>query len=309
MQVSVIIPTYNGANKLPNILRALAQQTFQDFETIVVVDGSTDNTIDILESGKNWGLKDFKYIVQPNVGRAKVRNRGAAEAKGDLLIFFDDDMMPFEKTVDIHHQFHQTYSNSILVGRSSQKVDTSYPFHDFFLYRHEIEKKWYKNFNSPNFIPVGLGNYVFSTQNLSMPKNLFEQLGRFDERLTDSEDFDLCMRAFRQNVPIYFSYEAVAWHCDFLNIEQYIKRQVQYWHSKKKLAQLRPEYVQMHPISFQNAISPKNWKYYLKSIFIYNSFWKFITHSKAFRKLVPASLRFKIYSFIVDASTRKIMSS
>ena len=113
--VSVIIPTFNGAHKLANIFKALKAQTFSDFELVVVVDGSNDNTKEVLDQYKKE-FQNCKVIYQQNGGRAKVRNAGAKEAGGDLLIFFDDDMLPEPDCVAIHFQHHEKFSGSILMG-------------------------------------------------------------------------------------------------------------------------------------------------------------------------------------------------
>ena len=108
--ITVIIPTYNGAKKVVNCLHSLEKQTFQNFETIVVIDGSTDDTKAILEATK-WNLKDFKVIFQENKGRACVRNTGAKHAKGDVLVFLDDDMRLEATGVEKHLLHHQNIYN------------------------------------------------------------------------------------------------------------------------------------------------------------------------------------------------------
>ena len=140
MKVSVVIPTYNGANKIPNVLRALEKQTIQDFETIVVIDGSTDNTVEVLRA-LNLTLKSFRIIEQENKGRAAVRNKGGQEAKGDLLIFFDDDMRPEPDCISQHVLHHENINKStIAVGRSAEDVKLCIT--DFHFYRAYLSDKW-----------------------------------------------------------------------------------------------------------------------------------------------------------------------
>src|SRR5689334_11983442 len=115
MEVSVIIPTYNGERKISRLLDALLRQTVKEFRVIVVVDGSKDNTVSILESYKSK-FREFIVIVQENKGRATVRNRGAQAARSELLIFFDDDMEPFPDCVERHVNFQKKHEDSILCG-------------------------------------------------------------------------------------------------------------------------------------------------------------------------------------------------
>jgi glycosyltransferase involved in cell wall biosynthesis len=91
VSVSVIIPTWNGAGRIDRCLAALDNQNFdRSFEIIVVNDGSTDGTLDIVAR-----YPRARVITQPNAGPAAARNRGAREALGDIIVFTDDDCEPF----------------------------------------------------------------------------------------------------------------------------------------------------------------------------------------------------------------------
>ncbi len=88
--LSIVIPAYNAANTLPELLDALSQQTVpaSDFEVIVVDDGSTDATADI---ARRAGVR---ILSQTNQGPAAARNHGAKEARGKYIIFTDSDCVP-----------------------------------------------------------------------------------------------------------------------------------------------------------------------------------------------------------------------
>jgi len=88
--VSIIIPTFNGASRIGNCLDALLRQKPRpNVEILVVDDGSTDNTADVV--GRYPGVR---CITQSNAGPAAARNRGAAEAHGTIVLFTDDDCVP-----------------------------------------------------------------------------------------------------------------------------------------------------------------------------------------------------------------------
>lgn len=85
--ISVIIPTYNSARFLPEAVESVLSQTFLPQDVIVVDDGSTDSTEDVLKPFR----RRIHYIRQENQGPAVARNRGIAEAKGDFIAFLDAD--------------------------------------------------------------------------------------------------------------------------------------------------------------------------------------------------------------------------
>ena len=90
MSVSIIIPTFNGVSRIGNCLDALVYQTAgRDAEILVVNDGSTDNTADVVAR-----YSGVRLITQSNAGPASARNRGALEARGTIILFTDDDCVP-----------------------------------------------------------------------------------------------------------------------------------------------------------------------------------------------------------------------
>ena len=87
MRFSVIVPLYNKAPYVRKALKSIVNQTFQDYEVIIVNDGSTDNSLDIV----NELFERFKILNQENVGVAAARNNGVAKSKGEYLCFLDAD--------------------------------------------------------------------------------------------------------------------------------------------------------------------------------------------------------------------------
>lgn len=92
-RVSIIIPLYNKARFIARALDSIYAQEFQDFEVIVVDDGSTDGSREVVE---NYG-KPLRLITQPNSGPGAARNRGVEMASGELIAFqdADDEWYPF----------------------------------------------------------------------------------------------------------------------------------------------------------------------------------------------------------------------
>ena len=89
MLTSIIIPTYNRAHLISRALRNIQQQTLSNWELIIVDDGSTDNTKDVV--GQFLNDKRIKYFMKENSGAAESRNVGVANSHGDLITFLDSD--------------------------------------------------------------------------------------------------------------------------------------------------------------------------------------------------------------------------
>lgn len=87
---SVIIPTYERANVIEECVRSILDQSFKNIEVVVVDDGSTDNTGDILKSVAESDDR-LRYIYQENAERSNARNHGIMEAKGEYICFLDSD--------------------------------------------------------------------------------------------------------------------------------------------------------------------------------------------------------------------------
>ncbi len=96
-QVSVIIPLYNKERIVERSVRSVLTQTFQDFELIIVDDGSTDGSMDVVK-----GIHDDRIVLisQENGGPGKARNTGVSHAKGDWIVFLDADDELFPETLE-----------------------------------------------------------------------------------------------------------------------------------------------------------------------------------------------------------------
>lgn len=129
MLITVFTPAYNRAHLLPRLYESLMAQTFQDFEWIIVDDGSTDNTEEIVkewlqpEGGVNIlhpldGIKGcIRYIKQPNGGKHRAINRGVQEAKGELFFIVDsDDRLPSNSLLRIAYYYEQIKNNLQFAG-------------------------------------------------------------------------------------------------------------------------------------------------------------------------------------------------
>ncbi len=298
MKVSIIIPTYNRERRIPNILRALEQQTYQDFEVIVSVDGSTDNTVKLLRES-TFQLKDLKIVERPNGGRSTAKNAGVSEASGELLVFLDDDMRPEPGCIATHLLHHQKHPNSICVG--TQTNDPSRAVTDIQRYRCYLDAKWERNLGNENE-PLRKENLYLTSANFSIPKLTYLNIGGFDNRIGDREDYEMAIRAFRKGVFVYFNRQAFSWHDDPITCQLYVKRQRESYHWTQTIKNLKKEVFEEGFRSFEAIQLPWYKKLVFRLCASKKCVW-LIDHTKVLVWL-PQQARFKLYDLVITSLSR-----
>ncbi|MGA1871247.1 MAG: glycosyltransferase family 2 protein [bacterium] len=129
--VSVIIPTYNRAKLLDEAIKSVLEQTYKNFEIIVVDDCSTDNTEEIVKKIKDTRIRYIRH--EENHGGSAARNTGIKAAKGDYIAFHDSDDLwlpqKLEKQVDIlinHKDIALVYTNIIYIDNNGKYLKVGF---------------------------------------------------------------------------------------------------------------------------------------------------------------------------------------
>lgn len=183
-KVSVIIPTYNRARLIGRAIRSILNQTFQDFEIIVVDDGSTDNSKDICCSLNDSRLHYIRH--EQNRGGGAARNTGIVAAQGEYIAFQDSDDEWLSDKLERQIQILEKASNEVgVVYTAFIRVDGS---RVFYLPSFEVVKKEGNILNQ-----LLKGNFV-STQTTMIRMSCFEKVGMFDEMLPRFQDWELFIR-------------------------------------------------------------------------------------------------------------------
>ncbi|MBD2177249.1 glycosyltransferase [Pseudanabaena sp. FACHB-1998] len=109
--ISVIIPTYNHEKYIAETIQSVLDQTFKDFELIVINDGSTDRTEEIIQKFKDDRIR---YIYQQNQGPSRASNRGILEAKGTYICLLAGDDVYYPEKLEIQYKYLTSYNKKVL---------------------------------------------------------------------------------------------------------------------------------------------------------------------------------------------------
>ncbi len=290
-RVSVVIPTYNGKEKLPGALAALEKQTLRDVEIIVSDDGSTDGTSDRVRMHAPHAI----CRTGPNLGRAGARNAGAKLASGEYLVFLDDDMRPEPDCLQTLVERAEKHEGIFTGAQWIPNISLDDPEREECrAYRYDLERRW-QSVMPREFGALNAENLFFTAAICLIPRNVFEKLGGFEERLRDAEDLDFGLRALEAGVNVFYEPKAVAWHHDFVSIRRYVLRQIEYRNATAKLLELRPHYVQNYTrFGTDVKLSPlKHAMYFFVARpYILDAIYRW-------RKGIPGAIRYRLYDRII----------
>jgi len=177
---SVIIPTYNRIGFLKQAVRSVLDQTYRDYELIVVDDGSTDNTPSLVKSFGNC----FSYVRQEHAGVSRARNTGIRHARAPFIAFLDSDDIWLPEKLQEGYRYICDHPEIAI---------------------HQTEEIWMRRGKRVNpmkkhqkrggmiFIE-SLHQCMVSPSSVIMRRELFERFGLFDELLPACEDYELWLR-------------------------------------------------------------------------------------------------------------------
>lgn len=205
--VSVIIPTYNRANLVGAAIRSVLSQSYENVELIVVDDGSTDNTCEVLA-----GFQSAISIVrQPNAGPAIARNRGIAAAHGEIIAFLDSDDLWMPTKLERQVRSLQTAGPETLCSLCNCTVvyangDRTTTFDIADLHPSCSTGMWV------NPVEVLLNRFVLFNQAVIIRREALERVGYFDETLRFGEDYELPFRLALEGPWTILRDELVVYH-------------------------------------------------------------------------------------------------
>ncbi|MFC1708663.1 glycosyltransferase family 2 protein [Candidatus Omnitrophota bacterium] len=178
--ISVVIPTFNRCKFLKKAIDSVLSQTYVNFELIVVDDGSTDDTGQMIEGYSNR----LKYIYQQNKGPACAKNAGVKESKADLIAFLDSDDRWAKEKLEIQSKAMQ--ANPEYLISHTQEIW----YKNGKLLNQKKKHRKYNGFIFDKCLPI----CAVGMSTAMVKRELFDEVGIFDESLPCCEDYDLWLR-------------------------------------------------------------------------------------------------------------------
>lgn len=192
--VSIIIPCYNYGNLLAITLHSLLNQSYSNWECIVVDDGSKDNTSAVVSE---MALKDnrYRYIYQENRGQAAARNKGLLNARGKYVQFLDADDFLENYKLEKQVLFLEKNAEVDIVYGEVRYFKTEQP-NEFFLDRWLGINNWMPGISGggEELVEAFVHENIMELGCILFKKEVLQEVGQFDEEIQGVEDWDLCVR-------------------------------------------------------------------------------------------------------------------
>ncbi len=208
VDISIVIPTYNRIHRIEKLIAALESQSYPKdrFEVLIVSDGGNDGTHEYL-TRQLTGFQ-LRPIFQENAGVAAARNTGASNAKGDILLFLDDDILPNPNLVWTHVAAHANASMfDMVVGPMLTPND--WQLLPWVAWEQAMLERQYNAMIAGRYKPTAR---QFYTGNASIMREFFFANDCFDPRFRRAEDVEFAYRAIERGGRIIFNPEARSYH-------------------------------------------------------------------------------------------------
>ena len=185
---SVVIPLYNKAKDISNTIASVLSQTFKDFEIIVVNDGSTDNSLAVLEAIND---KRLQLYTTDNKGVSHARNFGVKKSSASLIAFLDADDIWKPQHLDHLKSLHETFPDCGMYCKAYNRIKGTTIITSVF--KDLPKKKEWKGVID-DYFHYSTINSLASSSSIAIPKSILDTIGYFNENYTSGEDTDLWIR-------------------------------------------------------------------------------------------------------------------
>jgi GT2 family glycosyltransferase len=235
--LSIIIPTHNRRDLLLKSLAALERQTWpaEKFEVIVVADACHDGTPEMVQAYARRARYELRLLAHQARSAAATRNLGATNARGQILLFLDDDVVAQPELVSSHMQAQ--HPDGVVLGYSKPMVPAKPSW-----WQYDARRWWEDTFREMRRPAHRFHYRDFFSGNVSMPAALFHKVAGFDSAISGRlEDYELGWRLLRGGARFRFVPEALGYHYDFTDLGRWLSRIRQEGIADIQIGQRHPE--------------------------------------------------------------------
>lgn len=186
---SVIIPLYNKENFVLNTIKSVMNQTFTDYEIIIIEDCSTDKSLEIVSKIENDTIRIIRH--EKNKGLSASRNTGVKNANANYLAFLDADDLWKEDYLQELFQITNDFPEAHLFATNYEEFYSDSKI----LLPENNSKKLQNNSLITDFFEISLAQPLYCPSSFCVEKSVFETVGYYDETITFGEDVDFNIRA------------------------------------------------------------------------------------------------------------------
>jgi glycosyltransferase involved in cell wall biosynthesis len=271
MVFSIVIPLYNKANYIENTLKSVLNQTFTDYEIIIVNDGSTDDSVTKV---KEFNDSRIQLFNQKNQGASVARNLGIEKAKYEYIAFLDADDLWMTNHLEILNALIQNFPNAGIFASRYELV--------FNNGKNDIPN--FKGISAdyegiiPDYFETSLPYPIATSSSIVIPKGIFEKTGYFKPTISSGQDVDMWIR-IASKYPVAISNKVTASYLHYIedslsktpildkklnDFKDYKQEEENNPSLKKYLDTYRLEYALQYKIAGNNKKSKELFKNILK---------------------------------------------
>lgn len=191
--VSVITPTYNREDFLPEAIESVLSQDYENFEFLIIDDGSTDNSKEVIDGYMDSGK--IRYFYQENSGQSVARNKGISEAKGKYVCFLDSDnrWLPGKLSrsvaeLETSPEYDVLYADGTLINEAGEEIS-----------RENMTRY------TGNIVMELLKDNCVSMNTTMVRTHILREVGGFSSHVKVADDYDLWLRLSAKSKFLYIS--------------------------------------------------------------------------------------------------------
>ncbi|MFC1517591.1 glycosyltransferase family 2 protein [Candidatus Margulisiibacteriota bacterium] len=253
--ISINIPVFNGEKFLEKALQSVLDQTYKDYEIVIIIDGTNDKSEEIIKKYQKLYPEKIRYQWQKNLGLARTRNNLIKLSKGDYIAILDqDDLWKKDKLEKQMSLFSKDPEVKFVYSSFTFIDDNDDPVNDF-------QEKLYRGF----FFDEYFNNYFIPCPTIIFNKDIIDKVGFFDPAYKYAEETDFALKA-----SLFYKFDYVPESTCFYRLHEHntSKNDILTSYEHYKLKKNIYKFIKKNKLSLKNVVPIKKEIWRLKLVYI-----------------------------------------